>query len=91
MRFFVGPEYVLVVRVKVQAGLLRRTPSGGYCRIDVSLMDDFRYDLRRRILQGRVRSWQFGAVDGVCRSIFEEEANKSEDAVYCQAEKEEEY
>ena len=87
MGFFVGPEHVLVVRVKVQARLLRRKPSGGYRRVDVGLVDDFRYELRRRILQGGIRSWQFGAVDGVGRGIFEEEANKSEDAAYCQAEK----
>lgn len=50
--------------------------------VDVRLVYDFRYELRHVVDQGGIRSGDLGAVDCTSRTIFDEQAEKGEDASY---------
>lgn len=70
---------VLVVFVEVDTTLLGLPPVLRHTVIYVGLVNDFRYELRTAIDQGRVGGRYFGRVYGVCRTIFDEKGEEGED------------
>lgn len=76
------PSYlVLIILMQVDTTLLRLPPMFGHTLIYICLVYYLRYQLWHVVDQGRVGSGNLGAVDGICRAIFYEESEKSEDAV----------
>lgn len=65
--------------MQIDATLLRLAPDGRDSLILVGLVNDFRNDLRPLLDQTGVGRWEFGAVDGVGRGIFDQQRQQCED------------
>lgn len=75
-----GTYNILVVRVQINAALLRVLPDLGNGLVLVGLVNDFRDDLGALLDQARVGRGELGAVNGVGSGIFEQQREEGGDA-----------
>jgi hypothetical protein len=81
-----GAHLVLVVRVQVDAALLRGLPVLGHALVDVRLVDDLGDQLRPLADGARVWRRQLGAQDGILLAVHDEKLQQGPDMVHCEAE-----
>ena len=67
--------------MQVDTALLGLSPMFWHTLIDIGLVYYLRYKLWQVVDQGGVRGGDLGAVDGICRAVFYEKCEKSENAV----------
>jgi hypothetical protein len=79
------PYLVFVVRVQIQATLLRALPVLRYALVDVRLVDDLRNQLRLFVDCAGVRRRELAAEDGIFATGGDKETEQRPHAVHCEA------
>ena len=70
---------ILVILMQIHATFLTLPPPFRHRIIHISLMYDFRNQLRAIVNEWGIRRWNLGGVDGVCGAVFDKEGEEGVD------------
>ena len=67
--------------MEINTGLLSTLPLRRYRLVDVGLVDNLRDHLRPVLQQIRARRGDLGAMDGICRPVFEQQRDQGAEGI----------